>query len=177
MKKSLSDRPFRIGGALLLLVLTASLVVYKSAGAVRQLEHVRASGSVALKADVVSADSAPLALRVAAQSLNYVAVIWPALVFGILISGAVRAFTPMTALSRLFDGGPVRRQIVAGASGAPLMLCSCCVAPLFSSVYERSRRLGPSPGADAGGPGLEPRGARADVFSCFRRPSHGGACG
>ena len=169
VKAFLSDRPFRIPGALLLLVLAASLVVYKSAGAVRQLEHVRASGSVALKADVVSADSTALPLRVAAQSVNYVAAIWPALVFGILISGAVRAFTPMTALSRLFDGGPVRRQIVAGASGAPLMLCSCCVAPLFSSVYERSRRLGPALALMLAAPALNPA-ALALTFLLFPAP-------
>jgi uncharacterized membrane protein YraQ (UPF0718 family) len=68
-------------------------------------------------------------------------VIWPALVFGLLISAAVRAFIPVAALSRLFDGGSWRAQVIAGASGAPLMLCSCCVTPVFSSVYRRSSRL------------------------------------
>ena len=49
-----------IVAGLLLLVLVASLVVYKSAGAIRQLERVSATGSLALEADVVSAGSAAL---------------------------------------------------------------------------------------------------------------------
>jgi hypothetical protein len=140
----------------LLLVLVASLVIYKSTGAVRQIEHARTSGTLALSVDLVSADLAALPARVVARSLSYVAVIWPALVFGILISGAVRAFTPIAALSSLLAGGPVRQQILAGVSGAPLMLCSCCAAPLFSSVYERSRRLAPSLAVMLAAPALNP---------------------
>lgn len=155
-----------ITAGLLLLVLVSSLVVYKSAGAVRQIEHARANGVLALKADAVSADSAALSLRIAALSLNYFAAIWPALVFGILIGGAARAFTPVAAFSRLFDGGPVRRQVIAGVSGAPLMLCSCCVAPLFSSVYERCRRLAPSLALMIAAPALNPA-ALALTFLLF----------
>lgn len=142
--------------AFLLLVLVASLVIYKGGGAVRQIEHARANGSLALKADLVPADSAALPVRIVSRSLNYLVVIWPALLFGILISGAVRVFTPVAAVSRLVAGGPVRRQLMAGASGAPLMLCSCCAAPLFSSVYERSRRLAPSLAIMLAAPALNP---------------------
>lgn len=142
--------------AFLLLVLVASLVIYKSAGAIRQIEHARTTGTVAVSADLVSADLGALPARVVARSVNYVAVIWPALVFGILIGGAVRAFSPLAAVSRVLSGGPVRQQLLAGASGAPLMLCSCCAAPLFSSVYERSRRLAPSLAVMLAAPALNP---------------------
>jgi len=154
---------FGITAGLLLLVLVGTLFVYKSAGAVRQLDYARAHGSVALKADVVSADSAALPLRVAAGSLNYLAAIWPALVFGILISAAVRTYAPVAGL---FPGGPVRRQVVAAASGAPLMLCSCCAAPLFSTVYGRSRRLAPSLALLLAAPALNPA-ALALTFLLF----------
>ncbi|HAF12649.1 MAG TPA: hypothetical protein DCK99_02900, partial [Blastocatellia bacterium] len=40
--------------------------------------------------------------------------------------------------------------------GAPLMLCSCCVAPIFKGVYERSARLGPSLGLMLAAPALNP---------------------
>lgn len=141
---------------LLLLVLVASLVVYKSAGAVRQMQHARATGSIAVTAAVVSTDSSALPVRISARSLNYLAAVWPALVFGILISAAVRTSTPVEAISRLFAGGPLRRQLTAGAAGAPLMLCSCCVAPLFSSMYERSQRLAPSLALMLAAPALNP---------------------
>ena len=151
---------------LVLLVLVAGLVVYKSAGALRQLEYARANGSVALRADVVSTDSPFAPVRLAAQAANYLAVIWPALVFGILISAGVRTFVPVGAVARVLAGGPIRRQVIAGASGAPLMLCSCCAAPLFSSVYERSRHLGPSLALMLAAPALNPA-ALALTFLLF----------
>jgi uncharacterized membrane protein YraQ (UPF0718 family) len=158
----------RIGATtgFLLLVLIGSLVAYKTTGAARQLEHARANGSVVLAGGVVSADSASLPLRVAASSLNYLAAIWPALVFGILISAAIHAYTPASALAALFGGGPVRRQVVAGACGVPLMLCSCCAVPLFSAVYERSRRLAPSLALLLAAPALNPA-ALALTFLLF----------
>jgi len=36
------------------------------------------------------------------------------------------------------------------------MLCSCCVAPIFTGVYERSARLGPSLGLMLAAPALNP---------------------
>src|SRR5688572_20273147 len=93
-----SARSRRMGTAaaatavLVLLVLVSSLVVYKTAGALRQIDYARANGAVALKGDTISIAAAAPPVRTAAMSLNYFAVIWPALVFGVLIGGAVRAF-------------------------------------------------------------------------------------
>src|ERR671925_238830 len=130
-------------GVLLLLAIVAALITYKTSSALGTIDHASSTGALTLRSGIV-----PLAgatdLGVVARSLNYLAVIWPALVFGILISAGVRAFVPATAFSGLLGKTPFRAQLVAGASGSPLMLCSCCVAPLFSSVYERSARLGPS---------------------------------
>lgn len=158
--------PVGITAGLLLLVLVSSLVVYKSTGAVRQIDYARANGAVGLEADTVFTASVARPLRIGALSLNYFAVIWPALVFGILIGGAVRAFTPAAAFSSLFGQGAVRPQLVAGVSGAPLMLCSCCAAPLFSSVYERCRRLAPSLALLLAAPALNPA-ALALTFLLF----------
>src|SRR5262249_22999863 len=52
--------------------------------------------------------------------------------------------------------GRIRSQLAAGLAGAPLMLCSCCVAPVFSGLYERSSRLGPSLGVMLASPALNP---------------------
>lgn len=145
-----------VTAALLALVLVGGLVVYKSTGALRQVERVSVTGSLAPRAAAFEADSTTLAVRVAAKTLNYLDAVWPALVFGVLISAAVRAFTPVAALARLFDRGRFRSQLAGGASGAPLMLCSCCVAPIFSSVYERSRRLAPSLALMIAAPALNP---------------------
>lgn len=144
-----------IAGGLLLLVLVGGLVTYKSSGALRQIERARSIGSIATPVDVVPVFATP-SLSVASRSVNYLAAIWPALVFGLLISAAVRAFVPTAALTRLFDGGGLRSQLLAGATGAPLMLCSCCVTPVFSSVYRRSARLAPSLAMMLAAPALNP---------------------
>lgn len=144
-----------VTGGLLLLVLIGGLVTYKSAGAVRQLELASASGTLTARADIVPVTPTP-SLGAVARSVNYLLVIWPALAFGLLISAAVRAFIPAAAVTRVLRGGPLRGQLIAGASGAPLMLCSCCVAPVFSSVYRRSSRLGPSLALMIAAPALNP---------------------
>ena len=142
-------------GLLVLLVALAGLVAYKSAGAVRVWHRVRSTGTLAVREDVI-----PLGLGdplpVFWQVLNYLTVVWPALVFGILIAGAVRAFVPPARLAELFDGAPVRSHVAAGLFGSPLMLCSCCVAPVFSAVYGRSSRLGPSLAVMLAAPALNP---------------------
>lgn len=142
-------------GLLLLLVLVAGLVTYKSAGALHTVTNVQSTGTFSARTGVIPLAAADVETAVS-RSVNYLAVIWPALAFGILIAGAVRAFVPATALSGLFDGAPVRAQLAAGASGAPLMLCSCCVAPIFSAVYERSTKLGPSLALMVAAPALNP---------------------
>lgn len=144
-----------VAGGLLVLLLVGGLVTYKSSSALRQIDRARVGGAISTRADVVPVGSAP-SLSVMARSANYMAVIWQALVFGLLISAAVRAFIPVAALSRLFDGGSVRGQMLAGAAGAPLMLCSCCVTPIFSSVYRRTSRLGPSLALMVAAPALNP---------------------
>jgi len=91
-----------------------------------------------------------------ARSINYFAVIWPALLFGVLISGAVRVLDPPRWLTRALARGSARSQLAAGLAGAPLMLCSCCVAPVFSGMYERSSKLAPSLALMLAAPALNP---------------------
>jgi uncharacterized membrane protein YraQ (UPF0718 family) len=43
------------------------------------------------------------------------------------------------------------------------MLCSCCASPVFSAVYERSRRLSPSLALMLASPGMNP----ASLALCF----------
>jgi hypothetical protein len=95
-------------------------------------------------------------VNVVARSINYFALIWPALLFGILISGAVRVLDPPRWFGQAGGGGRIRSQLLGGLAGAPLMLCSCCAAPVFSGVYERSSRLGPSLAVMLAAPSLNP---------------------
>jgi uncharacterized membrane protein YraQ (UPF0718 family) len=130
------------------------LLAYKWHAALVTIQRVWLSGAISTPSDIVAFDQAG-GFAAAARTLHYFGVIWPALAFGILIGAAVRAFVPPEWLAGLFRG-KLRAQFAAGAAGAPLMLCSCCVAPVFSAMYERSSRLGPAVAMMIASPSLNP---------------------
>ena len=131
------------------------LLFYKWRASLAAIEKVWSSGVLSVRTDVVAIGNAG-GPAVAGPTLNYFSIIWPALVFGILISASVRAFVPQEWMFRLFSGRTFRAQFKASAAGTPLMLCSCCVAPVFSAVYERSSRLAPSLALMLASPSLNP---------------------
>jgi hypothetical protein len=100
------------------------------------------------------------------RSINYLRAVWPALVFGILISAAVRAFVSPEWLAGVLKRRSIKTQLTAGIAGAPLMLCSCCVAPIFTTVAETSQRVGPALGLMFASPALNPA-ALALTFMLF----------
>src|SRR5712691_10307155 len=137
------------------LVIVGALIAYKSSAALAVIGKVSATGVFTPRGNIIPRVGASDA-GVLARTLSYFLVIWPALVFGILISAAVSTFVSPQWLSRLLGRRSLRSQVFAGLAGAPLMLCSCCVAPIFTSVYERSARLGPSLGLMLAAPALNP---------------------
>ncbi|MBA3570077.1 MAG: permease [Pyrinomonadaceae bacterium] len=141
----------------LLLVIVGALLVYKGTAALAVIEQVRNTGAgFQPRVNVLPVPGNSVQVNVIARSMNYFLVIWPALLFGILISGAVRVLVRPRWLAQALGAGQVRSHLVAGIAGAPLMLCSCCAAPVFSSVYERSSRLGPSLAFMLAAPSLNP---------------------
>src|SRR6267378_3792023 len=141
--------------ALPTLLIIGALIAYKSSAALAVIGKVSATGALTPRSNVIPLVGASEA-SVLTRTLNYFLVIWPALLFGILISAAVTTFVSPRWLIRALGKGSLRGQIIAGAAGAPLMLCSCCVAPIFKGVYERSARLGPSLGLMLAAPALNP---------------------
>src|SRR5947209_18381480 len=125
------------------LLIVGALIAYKSSAALGVIGKVSVTGAFTPRGNVIPRVGASQA-GVVTRTLNYFLVIWPALVFGILISGAVSTFVSPQWLSRLLGSRSLRSQAIAGIVGAPLMLCSCCVAPIFTGVYERSAGLGSS---------------------------------
>ena len=137
------------------LVIVGALIAYKSSAALTVIGKVSATGAFTPRGNVIPGVGASQA-GVVTRTLNYFLVIWPALVFGILISGAVSTFVSPQWLTRFLGRRSLRSQAIAGLAGAPLMLCSCCVAPIFTGVYERSARLGPSLALMLAAPALNP---------------------
>src|SRR5258707_9618700 len=137
------------------LIIVGALIAYKSSAALGVIGRVSATGGFKPRGNIIPRVG-PSDAGVLTRTLNYFLVIWPALLFGILISGAVSTFVSPQWLSRLLGARSLRSQAIAGLAGAPLMLCSCCAAPIFTGVYERSARLGPSIGLMLAAPALNP---------------------
>lgn len=65
----------------------------------------------------------------------YVAAIWKALLVALLLGAAVPVLIPPSWPRRLLNGGGRFRDAVAGAlSGTPTMMCTCCTAPVATSL-------------------------------------------
>lgn len=156
-----------VTSVVILLAIVSALIVYKSGAAFRTLQNVNGAGRFVATADLLHAGHRSTVLDAVALTARYLAIIWPALIFGTLLAGAVRAFVSPAWVARVFADSPIRQQLVAGVAGAPLMLCSCCVAPIFSAVRERSGRLGPSLAVALAAPSLNPA-ALALTFMLFR---------
>lgn len=155
-----------IVGTLILLGLVAALVTYKASSSIATIARVQESHTLRPRAEWVATAGEPAAVRPLLRTVNYLAIVWPALAFGVLIGAAVRAVVPSAWVARLFGDSPLRSQLVGGLAGAPLMLCSCCIAPVFAAVQERTRRAGPAGALMLASPSLNPA-ALALTFMLF----------
>ena len=142
--------------ALLLLVIVAALFTYKSSAALGVIQKVQNTRTFQPRTNVVPLPNNSLQLNTFSRAINYFLVIWPALLFGILISGAVRVLDPPRWWSRVVGNGYLRPNLIAGVAGMPLMLCSCCAAPIFSGMRAKSSRLGPPLAITLAAPSLNP---------------------
>jgi uncharacterized membrane protein YraQ (UPF0718 family) len=141
---------------LLLVGLIAGLIGYKTQGGLKRISKLQATGSLGLHPEVLRRPPGPELIATGAQTLAYLKIVWPALAFGVLISAAVHATISPRRLATLFGQGQMKPQLAAAAAGAPLMLCSCCVAPMFPAMYRQSQRLGPSLAFTLAAPSLNP---------------------
>jgi hypothetical protein len=163
-RASAMPRTVTVAIVLALVMTTGGLVIYKAASALKVLAGAHADHALRAKARWIDVADTPAATRALLDSLNYLAWVGIALAFGIVIAATVRAFVPGRWLERAIRANGVRGQLVAALVGAPLMLCSCCVAPVFEGVYARTRRLGPSLGIMLAAPALNPAVIAATFF-------------
>lgn len=149
---SLADAPApesrrALPAILLTLLLVAALVTYKGSAA---LTRLGAASNGTVRWQTFAGQTAT------SGTAQYLRIVWPALVFGVLISAAVQLAIPARVAARLLAARGARQQAVAALAGAPLMLCSCCVSPIFTSLYRRTRSLGPSLAFTLAAPSLNP---------------------
>lgn len=140
----------------LFVTLVVGLTVYKTGPALRAIQTARSNGAFNLHPYLVRSNGTTTPSSILAESLAYFRIIWPALVFGILIAGAARVAIPPERFGQVVPGSRLRSTFSGAALGVPLMLCSCCVAPVFEGVYARTRRLDASLALMLAAPALNP---------------------
>ncbi len=139
---------------LVLSLLILLLVNYKGTAGINKIRQVRTTGRLSLPA-FQKGDSS-LEISTFRDTAQYLKIVWRALFFGVLISAAVRTSLSRTPLHTLFGRGALRDQVTGALAGMPLMLCSCCVAPIFPSIYLRTRRIAPALAVALAAPSLNP---------------------
>jgi uncharacterized protein len=139
---------------LLLLLCVGALLTYKTRGAIATLAAAQSTGSVRSGRFLLNASASWS--DVLAATWTYFAAVWPALVFGILISAAVRSLLAAGWFEGIFSRRSLTSHVTAGLAGAPLMLCSCCVTSIFHAAVERSSNLGPALALMLSSPALNP---------------------
>ena len=97
-----------IYAATLLLVIVGALLVYKGTAALAVIEKVQNTGAFQPRVNVVPMPGNAAQVNIVARSMNYFLAIWPALLFGILISGAVRVLNPPRWLGQALGRGRIR---------------------------------------------------------------------
>jgi uncharacterized protein len=147
-------RPQVVFQVLLIFFLVLLLVNYKGISGLRKIQQARTTGTLHLAQLQIGRGGTDISAL--SRAVGYLKIVWPALLFGVLISAAVRTSLMRTPLHRMFGGGAVRDQLVAALTGAPLMLCSCCAAPIFPAVYQRTRKIAPALGLSLASPSLNP---------------------
>jgi uncharacterized membrane protein YraQ (UPF0718 family) len=140
----------------LLVVLVASLIAYKSGPALRAIRTAQSTGQLKPRPYLVSSALSARPGVLWTESSAYFRIIWPALVFGILISAAARVAIRQDWLASAFTGSGLWSTFSGAAAGVPLMLCSCCAAPVFEGMYGRTRRLDTSLALMLAAPALNP---------------------
>lgn len=151
---------------LLLSTVAAAAVLWKATGAMKALAGAQASGTMAAKARWIPLEGLPAWSHPLVDTLNYFSWIAIALGFGVVIGAIVRAAIPSQWLTRIFARPGAVGVALGAAAGVPLMLCSCCISPVFDGAYSRTRKLGPSLAMMFAAPGLNPA-ALAITFFVF----------
>ncbi len=136
-------------------LLVILLVNYKGVAGLNKIRQAQTPGSAHLASLKIGRDGANPSTSFT-DALAYLKIVWPALVFGVLISAAAHTSLSRTSLGGLFRGRTVRDQLTGALAGAPLMLCSCCVAPIFPAVYQRTRKAAPALAMTLASPSLNP---------------------
>lgn len=116
-----------------------ALAYYKWGSAAHTLTSVHKAGQWTSSVNGLIAASSALG-----GSWYYFGKIVIALVIAVVLAAGIEAFwipALVKKLGRSGGGATLRGQLLAAASGVPMMLCSCCITPVFGAVQRGGATL------------------------------------
>lgn len=144
---------FLLPGVALLIATVLLEMRYKWSGGLAKLLLARETGTMALK-EAFATTGVPVGQAVLNFSLNYFSAVWKAMLFGVLIAGALRAFLPEERLAGYMRGA--RGYLLGTLTGSSLCMCSCCATPIFASLHRKGAGLGQATAFMVSSPALNP---------------------
>lgn len=106
------------------------------------LSRHEAAGMVVSRAPLVVTDGAPVWLLPILTAINYLNTTWETTLAALLIAGTLQTFLHAPLLRFLKEQTGWRAYFAGVAFGIPNLLCTCCAAPLFASLYKKGAPLG-----------------------------------
>lgn len=135
--------PGKITAAIIGVFLVIDLFTYRGVPASR----IMAAGEMSAKPGTMGLGWAipvttfPGWLQPTAEGINYLLVVWHAIMLGILIGGLFLVAGQLF-LTRL-KGSGFTAHLAGAAAALPQPFCSCCAAPIGATMYRRGASLGP----------------------------------
>ncbi|MBI2917390.1 MAG: permease [Chloroflexi bacterium] len=117
-------------------LLVVDLFIYRGVPATR----IVASGKLGIGQAIPLASFAGW-LRPLGDAINYMLLVWHATLLALVIGGLFLAVSP--AFVKRLRGTGFRAHLAGAAMAVPQPFCSCCAAPIGSSLYRAGATLGP----------------------------------
>lgn len=123
---------------LLFAVLVTDLFVYRGVAALR----ASSKGKLTLW-QLIPLDATPVYLKPLAGAINYLALVWHATMLSILLSSLFLLVLP-ELLKPFLNSGGLKSHVAGVALALPQPFCSCCSAPVASTIYKQGASVNSS---------------------------------
>lgn len=145
---STPSKGLQLAGVLLLVGIASTLFYYKWGASLQVVGGAQESGKLGIAIDPYVSGGA------IAATLAYLKKVWIALAYGVVLGGTLRVVVSPAAVAQWLGGKGAKSMLTGAIAGVPLMLCSCCVTPIFSGLHRQGARLGPALAVMLAAPGL-----------------------
>lgn len=89
-------------------------------------------------------------------TISYFKAVWQAVILGLLLGSLVQVLLPKNWIPKIFGRANFKSTALAGVTGIPSMMCTCCSAPVVVGLRQRKASVGAALAYWLGNPVLNP---------------------